>query len=397
MDFRFTDAQEAFRAEICAWIAEHYPDGFGAAESFISDIPSDEIWGFARQFARNLAANRWLCPTWPREYGGCGMDSMEYFILKRELALHGAPLTGSEAGIDVLGPVFLEWLTEEQKERHLPPIASGEIVWCQGYSEPEAGSDLASLRTVAVRDGDDYVVNGSKIWTSFGHRADWIVLMVRTDPDVPKWAGISMLMADIRTPGITVQPIENLLGQVTFNQVFLDDVRVPVENLVGAENQGWQLVTQSLESERSSIGSMVKSERMVRGLVTHTSRVDHPGGVRAYDRPEVRHRLADMRISVEVGYLLSCRVASLTAKRRQFGYEASIAKLFGTELEVNASRDALSILGMSGQLSTAEPSAPFSGRLAESHLFSRVMTIGGGASEIQRDIIARRGLGLPRK
>jgi alkylation response protein AidB-like acyl-CoA dehydrogenase len=337
-----------------------------------------------------------LAPTWPLEYGGAAMSTLDYFVLKRELALHGAPLTGAEAGVDVLGPVFLQWMTEEQKTRHLPPIAAGQAVWCQGYSEPEAGSDLASLRTSAVRDGDEYVVNGTKIWTSWGHRADWILLLVRTDPDVAKWAGISMLMADVRTPGITVQPIENLLGQVTFNQVFLDDVRVPVQNRVGDENQGWKLVTQSLESERSGIGSMAKADRMLRGLIGHAQQPRPPRGRRAIDRAAVRRRLADLRIRSEVGYLMACRVASSTFKRREIGHEASMAKVFGTELEVDIGRDALAILGAAGQLSTAEPNAPFGGRMAESHLFSRVMTIGGGTNEIQRDIVARRGLGLPR-
>jgi alkylation response protein AidB-like acyl-CoA dehydrogenase len=270
------------------------------------------------------------------------------------------------------------------------------VSWCQGYSEPEAGSDLASLRTSAVRDGDEYVVNGTKIWTSFGHRADWILLLVRTDPDVPKWAGISMLMADVHTPGITVQPIENLLGQVTFNQVFLDDVRVPAENRVGDENQGWKLVTQSLESERSSIGSMAKTDRMLRALVAHAREPRRPRGGRSIDRPAVRRRLADLRIASEVGHLMACRVASSTFKQREIGHEASMAKVFGSELEVAMGRDAVAILGSAGQLSTAEPSAPFGGRMAESHLFSRVMTVGGRTNEIQRDIIARRGLGLPR-
>jgi alkylation response protein AidB-like acyl-CoA dehydrogenase len=396
MDFAFSDQHEALRAEVRAWLAEHYPDGFGPAESFISDVPSDEAWTVARQLAKNLAAKRWLAPTWPREYGGAAMNTMDYFVLKRELALHGAPLTGTEAAVDVLGPVFLQWMTDEQKAQHLTAIAAGDESWCQGYSEPEAGSDLASLRTSAVRDGDEYVVNGTKIWTSFGHRADWILLLVRTDPDVAKWAGISMLMTEVRTRGITVQPIENLLGQVTFNQVFLDDVRIPVENRVGDENQGWKLVTQSLESERSSIGSMAKTDRMLRGLVAHAQQPRPQRDGRSIDRPDVRRRLADLRIGSEVGYLMACRVASSTLKRREIGYEASMAKVFGTELEVAIGRDAVSILGTAGQLSADEPMAPFAGRMAESHLFSRVMTIGGGTNEIQRDIIARRGLGLPR-
>ena len=396
MDFAFTPSQQALQLEIREWLAEHYPNGFGAAASFITDIPTDEAWRIGRELAKKLAAKGWLCPTWPRQYGGVGMTSMEHFVFKREMGLAGAPLTGSEAMIDVLGTVFLTWMTEEQKARFLPPIAAGEVVWGQGYSEPESGSDLASLRTRAARDGDVYVVNGTKIWTSFAHRADWIVLLVRTDPDAPKWAGISMLLADIDTPGITVRPIENLLGQVTFNQVFLDDVRVPADQLVGAENHGWTLVTQSLESERSSIGSMASAERMLRSLVGHARDCER-GGVPLIRRPEVRRRLAEMRIATEVGYLIACRVASSVAHAREVSHEASMAKVFGSDLQVTLGREALSILGLSGQLSSADPTAPFGGRMSESYLFSQVMSIGAGTNEIQRDIIARRGLGLPRR
>jgi alkylation response protein AidB-like acyl-CoA dehydrogenase len=395
MNFAFTEQQEALRAEVRAWLAEHYPDGFGPAESFINDIPSDAAWAVARGFAKKLTAKGWLCPTWPREYGGAGMTSMEHFVLKQEMGLAGAPLTGSDMMTDVLGLVFLKWMTEEQKARFLLPVTACETVWGQGYSEPESGSDLASLRTTAVRDGDEYIVNGSKIWTSFAHRANWIVLLVRTDPNAAKWAGISMLLADITTPGITVSPIENLLGQVTFNQVFLDDVRVPAANLVGEENHGWKLVTQSLESERSSIGSMAKSERLLRDLVRY-ARHENRAATTLIDRPEVRRRLADLRINAEVGHLISCRVASNVAKGREVGHEASMAKVVSTDLEVAIGKSAVSILGTAGQLSTAEPTAPFGGRMAEAHLFARVMTIGGGTNEIQRDIIARRGLGLPR-
>jgi alkylation response protein AidB-like acyl-CoA dehydrogenase len=344
-----------------------------------------------------LAAKGWLAPGWPVQHGGAGMSSMQQFVFKRELALHDAPSTGSESGIDILGPVFLQHMTESQKAAHLRPISSGEVLWCQGYSEPEAGSDLASLRTRAVRDGDEYVVNGTKIWTTGAHRRDWILLLVRTDPDAPKWAGISMLMAKLDTPGITIRPIENLLGHHTFNQIFLDDVRVPVSNLIGEENHGWKLVTQSLASERSLIGGMAKGFNQLARLVEHCAAHDHPSGGRLLDLPRVRRRLADLRVSLEVGSLLSSRVASMTAKGRDASWEASIVKVFGSELQVVMARDAVSILGSHGLLLTDDPYAPFNGEFSEAYQFSPVMPIGGGANEIQRNIIAQRGLGLPKK
>jgi alkylation response protein AidB-like acyl-CoA dehydrogenase len=187
-------------------LAEQYPDGFGRAGRATTDLHDDVDWAFARDFAKRLAAKSWLAPGWPIQYGGAGMTPMQQFVLKRGLALHDAPMTGSEAAVDILGPVFVDHMTEAQKAAHLAPISSGEVVWCQGYSEPGAGSDLASLQTRAVRDGDQYVVNGTKIWTSKAHRSDWLLLLVRTDPDAPKWPGISMLMAKLDTPGITTDP-----------------------------------------------------------------------------------------------------------------------------------------------------------------------------------------------
>jgi alkylation response protein AidB-like acyl-CoA dehydrogenase len=396
MDFRLRTQDERLRGEVRGWLAQHYPDGFGEAGRSTVDLHHDETWRFARTFARKLAARGWLAPGWPVEHGGAAMDPMEQFVFKRELALHDAPTTGSESAVEILGPVFLRHMTDEQKARHLRPISSGDVVWCQGYSEPEAGSDLASLRTRAVRDGDEYVINGTKIWTSRAHRANWILLLVRTDPDAPKWAGISMLMAKLDTPGITIRPIKNLLGHVTFNQIFLDDVHVPIGHLVGEENHGWKLTTQSLASERSLIGGLAKSANHLAQLVEACSLHPASGGGRVIDLPPVRRRLADLRIAMEVGNLMSCRVASMTTKGGDTTYEASMVKVFGSELQVKIAGDAMSILGISGLLSSDDPRAPFDGMFSEAYQFAPVMPIGGGTNEIQRNIIAQRGLGLPK-
>jgi alkylation response protein AidB-like acyl-CoA dehydrogenase len=397
VDFHLTAADEQLRHEVRAWLHEQYPDGFGRAGKSTVDISDDQTWAFARDFAKRLAAKGWLAPGWPVEYGGAGMNTMQQFVLKRELARHDAPQTGSESGVEILGPVFLEHMTEAQKAQHLRSIASGEVLWCQGYSEPEAGSDLASLRTRAVRDGDEYIVNGTKIWTTGAHRRDWILLLVRTDPEAPKWAGISMLMAKLDTPGITIRPIENLLGHVTFNQIFLDDVRLPAAHLIGQENHGWKLVTQSLATERSLIGGMAKGFNHLNRLIEHCNTHHHRRGGRLMDLPHVRVRLANLRVYLEVGSLLSCRVASMTAKGRDTSWEPSMVKVFGSELQVALAREAVSILGPQGLLLTDDSTAPLDGEFSEAYQFSPVMPIGGGTNEIQRTIIAQRGLGLPKK
>lgn len=397
MDFRLADEDEALRTEVRRWLAEHYPDGFGGFGRATVDLHDDESWAFARTFAKQLATKGWLAPGWPVEHGGAGMSSMQQFVFKRELARHDAPQTGSESGIEILGPVFLQHMTEDQKARHLLPISSGDVVWCQGYSEPEAGSDLASLRTRAVRDGDEYVVNGTKIWTTGAHRRDWILLLVRTDPDAPKWAGISMLMANLETPGITIRPIQNLLGHHTFNQIFLDDVRLPVTHLIGEENHGWKLVTQSLASERSLIGGNAKGFNQLARLVRYCASHDDAAGRRLLDNPEARTRLADLRIALEVGRLMSMRVASVTAKGRDTSWQGSMVKVFGTELEVAMAREAVSILGPYGLLQLDDVHAPLNGEFAEAYQFTQVLPIGGGTNEVQRNIIAQRGLGLPKK
>jgi alkylation response protein AidB-like acyl-CoA dehydrogenase len=391
-----TEKDETLRQEVRAWLAEYYPDGFGRFGQATVDLHDDETWSFARSFAKRLAAKGWLAPGWPVEYGGAAMTPMEQFVFKREMALADAPATSSESGVEILGPVFIEQMTEAQKATHLRPISAGDMVWCQGYSEPEAGSDLASLRTRAVRDGDEYVVNGTKIWTSRAHRADWILLLVRTDPDVPKWAGISMLMAKLDTPGITIRPIPNLLGHVTFNQIFLDDVRLPAVNLIGEENQGWKLVTQSLASERSLIGGMAKGFNQFYRLVGHCTTNHDSKGRRLIDVPHVRRKLADVRISLEVGSLMSSRVASMTSKDLDTSWQGSMVKILGSELQVTLAREAMSILGPYGLLLPGQSLAPFDGEFAEAYEFSPVMPIGGGTNEIQRDIVAQRGLGLPR-
>ena len=239
MDFRDTPEEAAFRAEVRAFIKENLPKGLGIndIESQFSGMDDPERQALEKQWRTALAQRGWIAPHWPTEYGGAGMTPGEQFIFNEEMAQNRAPAAGG-FGVTMIGPTLILYGTDEQKQEHLPRITSGEITWCQGYSEPGAGSDLASLQTRAVRDGDDYVLNGQKIWSSGAHRADWMFLLARTDPDAPKHRGISMLLMHMKTPGVSVQPLITMAGDHTFTQEYFDNVRVPVQNRVRKENRG---------------------------------------------------------------------------------------------------------------------------------------------------------------
>ncbi|MGE0542525.1 MAG: acyl-CoA dehydrogenase [Dehalococcoidia bacterium] len=391
MDFRLKPEEETFRQEVQTWLAENLPAGWDGADLEGGD---GEQWASNRDFAKRLAAKGWIAPAWPVEYGGAGMSVMQQFVFNQEMAYQRAPQINGNA-VSMLGPTLIVHGTDEQRRRHLPGITSAEVIWCQGYSEPEAGSDLASLQCRAVRDGDDYVINGQKIWTSNAHRSDWIFMLARTDPDAPKHRGISFFMLDMKTPGITVQPIINMLGKHSFNQVFFEDVRVPAENRVGEENRGWYIGATLLDFERSSIGSGIRAYRTWEDLYAFCKE-SRTNGHTLVDEPAVRNKLANMRIEIEAGRLISYRVVSMQARGMIPNYEASVAKLYHTELDVRLATTGMEILGLHGQLKSGDPRVRLRGRFEEAYQFSRAMTVGGGASEIQRNIIATRGLGLPR-
>jgi alkylation response protein AidB-like acyl-CoA dehydrogenase len=292
----------------------------------------------------------------------------------------------------MIGPTLIVHGSEQQKREHLPRITSGEAIWCQGYSEPGAGSDLASLQTRAVRDGDDYVVNGQKIWTTGAHHADWCFLVVRTDPDRPKHKGISFLLADMNTPGITVRPIVNMAGHHEFNEVFFEDVRVPVSNRVGEENNGWYVAMTLLDFERSNVASIAANQRVLEELAGYY-RERRPGG--GYGNI-FRHRLADLAIANDVGRLLSYRTAWMQETGRAVNVEASVIKVFATELAQRISNFGVNLQGPGGALEPGSKYAALGGELAKDHESNVSPTIYSGSSEIQRNIIATRGLGLPR-
>ncbi len=394
MDFRDTPQEAAFREEVRDFIAKECPPELRSPEGGEWGMLSGEGRPMSerrRQWRKKLLEKGWIAPAWPKEYGGGGLTVKEQFILNEELAKARAPRF-LDVGIGWVGPTLIVHGTEEQRRRFLPPILSGDEIWCQGFSEPNAGSDLANVQTRAVRQGDYYVVNGQKIWTSLAQYAHWMILLCRTDPNAPKHKGLSYLIVDMKSPGITVHEMTTMAGTRIFCQVFLEDVRVPVTHLVGEENRGWYVATTTLDFERSLVHLPIEYRQITLSLVDF-ARSHAP----AHQRPLVRAALAERLIETEVAYNLSLRVVSLQARGIVPNYEASMVKLYCSELEQRIAATGMRLLSLYGQLNAREdPWAPLQGRVARMYLFSVAATIGGGTSEIQRNIIAVRGLGLPR-
>jgi alkylation response protein AidB-like acyl-CoA dehydrogenase len=343
-----------------------------------------------------LVARGWIAPAWPKEYGGAGLSIMEQFIMNEEFAEAGAPQVGG-MGVSMVGPTLVAHGTDEQRAEHLPKILRGEVHWCQGFSEPGSGSDLASLQTRAVRDGDDYVINGQKIWTSGAHQANWMFMLARTDPAAPKHRGISFFLMDFSSPGITVQPLVNMGNSLGFNQVFFDNVRVPARNRVGEENRGWYVGTTTLDFERSGIGSAVNTRKTVDSLVAWAKEHRDDPFCTISRNPAARHDLIDRYIEVNVQKMLSYRVIDMQNRGLIPNAEASLAKLFTTELVQRINRTAMRIAGLYGQVwDESSPFAVYDAQFPRGYVNSVGQTIAGGTSEIQRNIIGERVLGLPK-
>jgi len=393
MDFRFTPEEEAFRQELRSWLRENVPPNW---EGVFLEEDAEE-WKQGRAFIKKLSQKGWMAPAWPKEYGGMEASPALQLAYNEEMGYQRAPIGSIVQSVGYIGPAILFFGTEEQKRQHLPPVTAGETVWCQGYSEPEAGSDLASLKTRAVKDGDDYVINGDKTWTSNAHRSDWCILLARTDPAAPKHKGISFFLVDMKLPGITVQPVMNMANVHSFNQVFFEDVRVPNSALLGQENQGWYIAAMTLDFERSSLVAMAVSmaKRALDDLVGYC-RETKVNGKSLLANPLVRHKLAEMAIEIEVGKYMVYRVVSLQARREPGSIEAAVCKLYNTELDVRVANTGIEILGLYGQLHKDSKWTQLMGRFQKSYMYAIAMVVGGGSSEIQRNIIAMRGLGLPR-
>ena len=391
MELRFGEKEEALRAEVRAFLREQLPkrEAFARGRDPRTD---DQAFEAAKRFNQALAERGWIAPAWPKDYGGLGASIFEQMVFNEEFGYHGAPDTGTRGfGVGMLGPTLIIHGTEEQKREHLPRITSGEAIWCQGYSEPGAGSDLAGLQTRAVRDGDDYIVNGQKIWTSGGHRANWMFLLARTDPEAPKHRGISFLLLDMKnTPGVTVRPLVNMADRHHFNEVFFEDVRIPRRNLVGEENRGWYVGMTLLDFERSGIGGTAGQRRTLERMTEYLRNAP------AWKRERYRTGLAELVIENNVCRYLGYRIGYIQSKGQVPNYEASVVKIFQSELAQRMYRFGVNMLGLAGQLRQEQPGAPLDGDLEEGYLSSVPMSIYSGTNEIQRNIIATRGLGLPR-
>jgi alkylation response protein AidB-like acyl-CoA dehydrogenase len=398
MDWKDSPEQAAFRAEVQQLIATRLPDRYRqqAAAGVVRERPWEtdrksadpEARRAAMEWHAALNERGWVAPHWPKEYGGAGLTSMEQFILNQELARAGAPNVGG-SGVSLLGPTLIVHGTDEQRRTYLPPILDGSVTWAQGYSEPGSGSDLGSLQTRAVRDGDEFVINGQKIWTSAAHTADAIFALVRTDPEAPKHRGISfILIDDIKTPGISIRPLVDMSGGHYFNEVFFDNVRVPATNIVGELNRGWYVGMTLLDFERSNIGGAVAARRTLRRLIEQI-RSDERLRERV-NSGAMRQEIAQRYIETEVMYQYSFRIISMQARGQIPNYEASTAKLFNSELSQRLAQTAMQCLGLAGNLVGDESS------FAKAYLGAVPATIRGGTSEVQRNVIATRGLGLPR-
>jgi alkylation response protein AidB-like acyl-CoA dehydrogenase len=390
VDFRFSNEQQSFRGEVRGFLESELPADWVGADNAIDE----DAFEFGRSFLKTLAPRRWIAPAWPQEYGGLGLGLWEQVVFNEEMAYKRAPVLNT-AAVGYLGPTIMMYGSDEQKRQHLPGITSGEVIWCQGYSEPGSGSDLASLQTRAVQDGDDFVINGQKIWTSQAHYADWIFLLARTDPEAPKHRGISYFLVDMKSPGISVRPLISLANQHGFNEVFFDNVRVPRSGLLGELNRGWYMATTTLDFERSSVATSAGSRRTLEELTAYARETTSNGGV-LLDRPAVRHALAELWVELNIARFLSYRVVSLQARGLVPNYEASIVKVFNSEYNQRLARSGIQMLGLHGQLQPDSPHARLRGRFERSYLTSVGSTIAAGTSEIQRNIIATRGLGLPR-
>ena len=387
MNFEFSDEEVSFRKELQSWLKDELKDR-------PQDTDSDGEWAFGLEMRKKLADKVWLTMAWPEEYGGQCVSHMMQVVFAEEMSYHRAP--GRDVfGTRMMAPTLMIHGTEEQKKEFLPPVSKGEVQWCQGYSEPESGSDLASLQTRAVEDGDDFIINGTKIWTSSAHRADHIMVLTRTDPDAPKHRGISFLLCDMNTPGLTVNPIINMAGDHGFNMVTFDNVRVPKKNLVGEQNRGWYVGATLLDFERSGVDYSAGGRRVLEELTDYAKNNNQNGSLIS-DNPIMRNRLANLAIEVEVSRLISYNIAWMQGEGLVPNKESSMGKVVGTELQQHLSETGMQMLGLHGQLEPGSKYAPLEGRIEHMHLTNVSETIQAGTSEIQRNIIATRGLGLPR-
>jgi alkylation response protein AidB-like acyl-CoA dehydrogenase len=384
MDFNYPTEAEAFRADFRAWLDAHLTDEYRGAS--VMDAEPEQLERL-RQWNRMLADARYAAIAWPVEYGGRGAGIMEQVVFSEEMHRARAPGTLNPLGLSNIAPAIIEHGTEEQKRELLPRMLCGDDIWCQGFSEPDAGSDLASLKMSAVRDGDDFVVNGQKTWNTLGHAANWCELLVRTDPSVPKHRGISCLLVDMTLPGVEVRPLVTITGEREFNELFFTNVRVPGAALLGPLNEGWRVAMTTLAYERGTVANLHLGLRSkVAELVALAKETSLGLGRSAADDPVLRRKLARVYLDAEYLKLIADRAISGALHGRAMGPESSIAKLVWSETEQHLCEVAGDVLGPDANR----------GRWGRDAVYSRALTIAGGTTQVNKNILAQRILGLPR-
>jgi alkylation response protein AidB-like acyl-CoA dehydrogenase len=393
MDLNLTVEEAVFRDEFRAWLESNVPNDWSSWR----EKPLEESFPYLRAWQRKLHQGRWAAVSWPKEYGGRSASLMQQAIFWEEMARVEAPPMANALGLGLIGPTIIAYGTEVQKERFIRKIVSAEEIWCQGFSEPNAGSDLASLQTEARLDGEHYIVNGQKVWTSFGWVGDWCELVVRTDPTVPKHKGLSVLLVDMKSPGVEVRPLRQMTGESEFNELFFRDVRVPAENLLGKVNDGWNVAMSTLMYERGSYGARLHLifKRYINRLVELSRTTPRNGGTAAQD-PLIRQKLAQLFAEIEIMRLNQLRAFSRITATGAPGPEGSIQKIFWSELNQRLQQIAQEILGPYGQLLQGDSYAVDKGIWSYGYLRARGNTIEAGTSEVQRNIIGHFVLGLPR-
>jgi alkylation response protein AidB-like acyl-CoA dehydrogenase len=393
MDLSFTAEEVLFRDELRAWLTVNVPKEWEG----VREEPLEQRFEFLRRWQRRLYDAGWAGISWPKEYGGRGASLMQQVIFWQEMARAGAPPLANVLGLGLIGPTIIAFGTEAQKRRYLHKILSAEEIWCQGFSEPHAGSDLASLQTEAHRDDGHYVVNGQKVWTSYGWLGDWCEVVVRTDPNAAKHKGLTVLLVDMKSAGVNVRPLRQMTGETEFSEVFFRDVRVPVENVLGEVNGGWEVAIGTLMHERGTFGAglQILYKRNIERLVELSRTVRRDGRPAAED-PMLRQKLAQCYAEVEIMRLNQMRAFSRISATGVPGPEGSIQKIFWSELNQRLQQVAQELLGPYGQLESSDERAIDNGLWAYGYLRARGNTIEAGTSEIQRNIIGHFVLGLPR-
>lgn len=396
MDFRDSTQEAQYRQSLRAWLNENLPEGWLEGTAGYP-VHREQRYDFMREWQKKLFDSGWIGLSWPKAYGGQEATPFEQVVYLEEMARVKSPEPIGVIGLNMAGPTIIVHGTPEQKERYLSKILSGEEIWCQGFSEPNAGSDLAGVQTRGISDGDEFIINGQKVWSSYAHIADHCILVVRTDPEASQHAGMSYFLVDMKTPGIQVRPIVQITGDPEFNEIFFDDVRVPAANMLGGEGEGWRVAMTTLMHERGTLGIalQVRARLILNAIIELAAKIDL-NGRKAIEHEDVRRTLAEFDVEVEAMRFTGYRSISTFAKTGVPGPEGSILKLHWSELNQRMTEYAWSILGPYSQIDAGSADSIDDGKWQYEFLRSRGNTIEAGTSEVLRNIVAERVLGLPR-